>query len=158
MPFQIKRDFRHSHTHMPEQFVVPQFIDAEDKIFGPITARQFIILMITGLLDFALFKLLSFVWFVIIGLLILSLGGILAFTRINGQPFHYFILNIIQTFKRPRLRIWEKYYPDSLLRVLMKEEVVSISVSRPKKAPLSSSRLNELTLVVNTGGVYQPEE
>ena len=33
-----------------DQFVVPQFIDAEDKIFGPLTARQFIIVMFMMLL------------------------------------------------------------------------------------------------------------
>ncbi|KKS92044.1 MAG: hypothetical protein UV69_C0039G0006, partial [Parcubacteria group bacterium GW2011_GWE2_43_12] len=31
-----------------QQFVVPQFIDVEDKIIGPITVRQFIIIMVGG--------------------------------------------------------------------------------------------------------------
>ncbi len=143
---------------MPDQFVVPQFIDAEDKIFGPITARQFIILMIALLLDFALFKLLSFVAFLLTGIPVIILAGILAFTRINGQAFHYFVLNLIQTFKRPRLRIWNKVYTDKKLRTLMKEAGPPPALIRPRKAPLSLSRLNELTLVVNTGGVYKPEE
>ncbi len=143
---------------MPDQFVVPQFIDAEDKIFGPITARQFIILMITGLLDFLLFKLLSFILFLIIGIPILMLGGVFAFAKINGQVFHYFVLNIIQTFQRPRLRVWYKVSTDAQLRMFMKEEPPPPPDVRPRKAPLSSSRLSELTLVVNTGGVYRPEE
>lgn len=143
---------------MPEQFVVPQFIDAEDKIFGPITARQFIILMIAGLIDFALFKLLSFVTFLIVGIPIIIVAGVFAFTKINGQSFHYFVLNLIQTFKRPRLRVWDKGYTDSELRALMKEEPAPPPPPSPRKAPVSSSRLNELTLVVNTGGVYKPEE
>ena len=29
-----------------EQFVVPQFIDAEDKILGPLTGRQFVIMLL----------------------------------------------------------------------------------------------------------------
>ena len=28
-----------------DRFVVPQFIDVEDKIFGPVTVRQFLILL-----------------------------------------------------------------------------------------------------------------
>lgn len=143
---------------MPEQFVVPQFIDAEDKIFGPITARQFIILMVAGLIDFALFKLLSFVTFLIVGIPIIIVAGVFAFTKINGQSFHYFVLNLIQTFKRPRLRVWDKGHTDSELHALMKEEPAPPPPPSPRKAPVSSSRLNELTLVVNTGGVYQPEE
>ncbi len=143
---------------MPDQFVVPQFIDAEDKIFGPITARQFIILMVAGLLDFGLFKLLSFVPFLLVGVPIIAIAGIFAFTKINGQVFHYFMLNILQTMKRPRLRVWDKNYSDSDLRAFIKEELPPPPPVRPRKAPLSSSRLTELTLVVNTGGVYKPEE
>lgn len=143
---------------MPDQFVVPQFIDAEDKIFGPITARQFIILLVAGLVDFALFKLLSFVWFLLIGVPVIAIAGVFAFTKINGQVFHYFMLNILQTFKRPRLRVWDKVYSDSELKEMMRDELPPPPIARPQKAPLSSSRLNELTLVVNTGGVYKPEE
>jgi len=86
---------------MPEQYVVPQFIDAEDQIFGPVTARQFIILMVVGLIEFLLFKLLSFVVFLLVGIPFLAIGGMVAFTKINGQPFHFFILNLIQTLKKP---------------------------------------------------------
>src|SRR3989338_9647067 len=94
--------------HMPEQYVVPQFIDSEDKIFGPVTARQFIILMVVALMEFLLFKLLSFVFFLLIGIPFFALGGTIAFTKINGQPFHFFILNAVQTFKKPGLRVWDK--------------------------------------------------
>ncbi|MBI5369673.1 PrgI family protein [Candidatus Uhrbacteria bacterium] len=143
---------------MPDQFVVPQFIDAEDKIFGPITARQFIILMVTGLIDFALFKLFSFVTFLLIGIPVIIIGGTFAFGKVNGQVFHYFMLNLIQTAKKPKLRVWEKVYNDAILRSYIKEEIPPPPPPPPHKAPISTSRLNELTLVVNTGGVYQPEE
>lgn len=142
---------------MPNQFVVPQFIDAEDKIFGPITARQFIILMIAGLIDFGLFKLLTFVQFLLAGIPIVIIAGIFAFVKINGQVFHYFILNIIQTFKKPKLRVWDKHYSDSELKVFMRQAPPEPPKVEPRKAPVSISRLNELSLVVNTGGVYKPE-
>ncbi|PJE76815.1 hypothetical protein COV05_02495 [Candidatus Uhrbacteria bacterium CG10_big_fil_rev_8_21_14_0_10_48_16] len=143
---------------MPEQFTVPQFIDAEDKIFGPVTARQFIILMIVFLLDFILFRLLSFTQFLIFGIPLIMLGGVVAFVRINGAPFHYFILNIIQTLKKPRLRVWSRGYSDSELRELIKVTPPPPSTHISRKAFAGGSRLQELTLVVNTGGVYKPEE
>lgn len=143
---------------MPEQFTVPQFIDAEDKIFGPVTARQFIILMIVFLLDFILFRLLSFTQFLIFGIPLIMLGGVVAFVRINGAPFHYFILNIIQTLKKPRLRVWSRGYSDSELRELIKVTPPPPSTHITRKAFAGGSRLQELTLVVNTGGVYKPEE
>ena len=45
---------------MDQRFIVPQFIDAEDKILGPITVRQFIIMIVGGLLIFAAYKLADF--------------------------------------------------------------------------------------------------
>ncbi len=143
---------------MPQQFVVPQFIETEDRIFGPITARQFIILMIMGLTDFALYKLLTFTMFLVFGIPIFTIGCTFAFARINGQAFHYFVLNLVQTFKKPKLRVWEKHYSDAQLKGYINEAAPEAIVPIIHKAPLSSSRLNELSLVVNTGGVYRPEE
>lgn len=143
---------------MPEQFVVPQFIDAEDQILGPVTARQFVILMFAFLLDFLLFKLLSFVTFLLTGIPVIVLAGILAFVKINGQPFHFFILNLIQTLKKPKLRIWDKRLTNGQLKDYIKREPPLPPPTVYRKAAISKSRLQELTLVVNTGGVYQPEE
>ena len=143
---------------MPEQYVVPQFIDAEDRIFGPITARQFIILMITGMLVFLFFKLLPFIPVLLVGVPLVMIGGIIAFVRINGQPFHYFILNLIQTFKKPHIRVWDKSITDAQVREYIKEVAPVVSTEIQHKAPIGSSRLQELALVVNTGGVYRPEE
>ncbi len=143
---------------MSEQFTVPQFIDAEDKIFGPITARQFIILLLVFLSDAVLYKLLSFVAFLLTGIPLLMIGGVFAFAKVNGQPFHYFLLNLLQTFKKPSLRVWDKTKTDAQLREYLKEVPPPVSIKFVHKAPLSTSRLQELTLVVNTGGVYKPDE
>ena len=143
---------------MPDQFVVPQFIDAEDKIFGPVTARQFIILMVVFMAEFAMFRLLSFVMFLLLGIPLIVLGGIVAFVRINGAPFHYFFLNVIQTFKKPRLRVWSREYSDTELKELIKITVPPSTMPFVRKEFTGTSRLQELTLVVNTGGIYKPEE
>jgi len=143
---------------MPDQFTVPQFIDSEDHIFGVVTARQFIILMVTGLLGFSFFKILSFVPFILVVIPLIMMGGTLAFLRVNGQAFHYFILNFLQTMKKPKLRVWQKRYTNADLLQFIKQELPSRAPVFVHKAPLSSSRLNELSLVVNTGGVYKPEE
>ena len=143
---------------MPEQFVVPQFIEAEDTIIGPVTARQFVIMMVTIMTDAALYKLIRFVPFLIIGIPLLVFGSILAFFRVNGMPFHFFLINIIQTFRKPRLRVWDKRLTDRQLRELTHVEIEAAVVPMAQKAPLTTSRLKELTLVVNTGGVYRPDD
>lgn len=143
---------------MPDQFVVPQFIDAEDKIFGPITARQFLIMLITGLVVLALFRLLNFVPFLIVGIPLVVIGGVVAFVRINGQAFHYFLLNSIQTFRKPRLRVWYRQYSNEQLNLYINQKPEAVPEGFKRKEFLSTSRLADLSLVVNTGGVYKPED
>ncbi|MFH1047864.1 MAG: PrgI family protein [Patescibacteria group bacterium] len=140
------------------RFTVPQFIDAEDKIFGPITTRQFIILLITAGLVFVTFKLADFVLFLVLGILEVLLAGLIAFVKINGQPFHYFLLNLVQTFAKPRLRIWDKTLTDGELRAIIMAPPPAPPTKRLIKERVATAKLSELTLVVNTGGVYNPEE
>lgn len=140
-----------------DQFTVPQFIDAEDKILGPLTARQFIELLVTVLILAVMFKLMPFVWFIVSGVPFFIIGVIFTFVPINGQPFHFFMLNLIQTFRRPKLRVWDKQLNDAELRVYMNQETPPPPVLIAHKEPMARSRLQELTLVVNTGGVYKPE-
>ena len=136
------------------QFTVPQFIDVEDKIIGTITVRQFVILLAAVILMALGFKFLTFAAFFASAILIIVIAIVLAFVKINGAPFHYFVLNLIQTFKKPRLRVWRK--DDTLLGV--------IEFDTQKKDPVvsthpvySASRLSELSLIVDTQGSYQGE-
>ncbi len=140
------------------QFVVPQFIDVEDKILGPITTRQFAILMVDGLVMFIIYRILSLPWAILCDVLLLTSGIVLAFVRINGQPFHYFLLNVLQTWRRPGVRVWNKEMSDAEIIALSKVELPPPPPAKPYKEALTTSRLSELALVVNTGGVYQPED
>ncbi len=85
-----------------QRFTVPQFIDIEDKILGPVTVRQFIILLVCVLTAAIGYKLFDFELFLIWGILWVGGGAILAFIRINGMPFHYFIFRnlIVEIEKR----------------------------------------------------------
>ena len=139
------------------QFVVPQFIDVEDKIFGPITTRQFIILLVTGLILFIIFKLADFGLFIFF---LIVLGGssvILAFVKINGQAFHFFILNIFQTARRPSRRIWNKAYTKAELNQLRQTVTVPEAEQGLESKHLSYNRIRDLSLMVNTGGYYKAE-
>lgn len=140
------------------RYVVPQFIEVEDKIIGPLTVRQFLILLGTTLVMFIEYKLADFGLFLLIGITTFALGGIFAFFRVNGQPFHFFVLNMIQTFRRPGLRVWDKEYSDSELMDIVKKPPPPPPVARIRKEPLAATKLTELSLVVNTGGVYNPED
>lgn len=143
---------------MPQQFVVPQFIDVEDKILGPITTRQFLIILGTTLVLFIMYKILRFLPFVLSGLPVAGIAATFAFAKINGAPFHLFFLNILQTLRRPNVRIWFKDVNDDELRAIMSAAPPPPKKSEPVKEDITTSRLQELTLVANTGGVYNPED
>ncbi len=139
------------------QFTVPQFIDVEDKIFGPITTRQFVILLVAGLLIFVSFKLADTALFILLLALIGGLALLLAFVKINGQSFHYFILNIFQTLRRPSRRVWNKVYTKTELNEFIAAgKVAEVEQKAPVKSA-SPTRIRDLSLLVNTGGYYKPE-
>lgn len=140
------------------KYTVPQFIDSEDKIMGPITTRQFLILLVTAFLGFIAYKLFDFGLFLLVAIFWLIVGGILAFMRVNGQPFHFFLLNLVQTFRKPALRVWDKELDTGILQQYVKQKPPPPPKARIKKESLATSKLAELTLVVNTGGVYNPED
>lgn len=141
------------------QFVVPQFLDIEPKILGPITVRQFLIMLATVLLEFIIYRFfVNTLWGMLgLGLPVLIVGVSFAFVKVNGQSFHYIVLNMIQTSRKPKLRTWDKTLTDADIKLLM-VTVEPPAPPAPKKAGLTSSRLSELTLIVDTGGVYQGDE
>jgi hypothetical protein len=140
-----------------QQFTIPQFIDVEDKIIGPITARQFIIMLSASVLIAICYKIFDFELFVVAGLLIFAMAGTFAFLKINGRPFHYFILNFIETLKRPGIRVWRN------LVALTPEAaenngIEAIPVGQPAangERNFSRSRLAQLSLIVDTHGAYR---
>lgn len=137
-----------------QQFTVPQFIDVEDKIIGPLTTRQFIILLVGAIFIAIAYKIFDFGLFAAVGLLTFAIFGTFAFAKINGRPFHFFVLNFIQTFKRPMLRVWNH---KTGKEVAVEEAPL---VFKPALVPLkrvTSSRLAELSLVVDTGGGFKGE-
>lgn len=137
-----------------DQFLVPQFIDVEDKVIGPITVRQFIIMLVVGLLIFITYKLADFTLFLFLGITEFAVGGTLAFLRINGQPFHFFLLNVLETWRSPHRRVWNKTLKDVELRVYMAETPPPPPEVHVHKQMISRSRLKEISLIVDTGGVY----
>ena len=145
---------------MPQQFVVPQFIDAEAKIIGPITGRQFLILLVGVLFGFLAYRIFlrSIILVIIAEVLIVTASIIFAFAKVNGQPFHYIALNMIQTFRKPRTRVWDKKVSDAEIRANLKKPEAKIEPILITKKPLQGSRLSELSLVVNTGGSYEPDQ
>jgi len=137
-----------------QQFVVPQFIDVEDKVLGPLSVRQFITLLVGAGILFLLFNLMGLIEFVFASILVLLLLFVFAFVKINGRPFHYFLLSLMQTFRRPSLKLWTKDVERYQFRGEIVRKKRGIQYVPKQKLPLSTSRLTQVSLVVDTGGAY----
>lgn len=90
------------------QFQVPQFTEVEDKIFGPLTLKQFIFVLGGAGSAFIFWSLLPH-WLAVI--LIVPVSGFflaLAFYQINGRPLLTVITNAIGYSSGTRLYIWRK--------------------------------------------------
>lgn len=138
-----------------QQFTVPQFIDVEPKIIGPITTRQFLIFLGAALFIFVCYKALDFTAFILASVFILAVSGTFAFLKINGRPFHFFVLSLIQTIRRPNLRIWN--HKATSLEKKEEKQVQYENVITPDKY-FAKNKLAELSLIVDTKGKYKGED
>jgi len=138
-----------------QQFVVPQFIDVEGKIIGPITVRQFVILLAATIIIAISYKVFDFSLFIVVAVVVFLIAFLFAFIKVNGRPFHLFALNLIQTLRRPGLRIWS-----NRTAVIEQPEKMIAPKSEYQAAPkkvYKKSRLAELALIVDTQGKYRGE-
>ncbi|NQV12629.1 PrgI family protein [Candidatus Uhrbacteria bacterium] len=143
---------------MADQFVIPQFLDVESKIIGPITVRQFVVLMTAGLVIVIENRAFDFTLFLITAVPTFAIAIVISFLKVHGLPFHYFFLNFLQTFRRPSIRVWNKNKTDAEIKARMNQKEPPPPPPPYRKPPLSGSHLRDLSLVVNTGGVYIPDE
>jgi hypothetical protein len=123
------------------QFQVPQFIDVEDKIFGPFTFKQFIYLLGGAGGAFALWKLLP--WYIAIPLIlpVVGLSAALTFYKVNGRPFMVVLETAFNYYLSARLYIWKQHKAEKKKVDPKKEEPLSDFAYIPK---LSNSKLKDL--------------
>ncbi|MDO8504601.1 MAG: PrgI family protein [Candidatus Liptonbacteria bacterium] len=93
------------------QFQVPQFIETEDKIIGPLTLRQFLYIAAGGGVTFAAYFVTQLLVFVVITVLAMGLATALAFVKINGQPLTRVMLSAINFYWHPQIYVWQPEHP-----------------------------------------------
>ncbi len=140
-----------------DRIVVPQFLEIEDTIIGAVTIRQFLEMLVGGLLIFIYYKVFDFSLFAVASLVTIAVVAVLAFVKINGQPFHFFMLNFVSTLKSPKLKVWRKQYNPADFKE-QPEIIQPTMMTYTQQRTISSSKLSELALIVDTGGVYHGEK
>lgn len=90
------------------QHQVPQFIEVEDKIFGPLTAKQFFYIAAGVASVFILYVFLQLWLTIILGIPIGGFFVALAFLKVNGVPFIKILNNAIGFANSNKLYLWKK--------------------------------------------------
>lgn len=104
------------------RFQVPQFIDIEDKIVGPLTLKQFIYIAGNAGLAFVSYRLIPIgIIGVILAILFLSFGGLLAFYQYNNRPLINLVSAAFSFYTKPQLYIWKPHQKPA------KDDVLDIS-------------------------------
>lgn len=96
------------------RFQVPQFIEVESKIFGPLTLKQFIYLAGGGGIIFLLYVALPFFLTVLFAVPVGAFALALAFYKINNQPFAKTIENAFHYMSASKIYVWKKREADKL--------------------------------------------
>lgn len=122
------------------QYQVPQFIEIEDKIFGPLTFKQFLYVAGGGAISFLVWSFLPKIAAILIGGPLLAFFLMAAFFRINGRPFLFFVESFVKFFFSKKLYLWKKEKKQPV--VGNRAPVRDSKVELPK---LSESKLRELS-------------
>ncbi len=122
------------------QYQVPQFIEIEDKIFGPLTFKQFVYVAGGAGMCFILYRFLPMPFSLLVILPLGGFAGALAFYKVNNRPFIDAVESAVRFYLGDKLYLWQKKN-----KVSTPEEIAQIPKGGIYVPKLSQSRLKELT-------------
>lgn len=122
------------------KYQVPQFLEIEDKIFGPFTLKQFLYAGAGIALGFVLWSTMPRILAIIIGAPVVSLFFGLAFWQVNDRPLVVAIEHFMKYMFSPKLYLWKKR--ERTPEKQAAEVLQRASLDVPK---LSNSKLKDLS-------------
>jgi hypothetical protein len=128
-------------------FNVPQFIEIEDKIVGPFTAKQLGWMGAGGVILLILWNLLDTSAFIIAAIIDCAIFGALAFYRPYGQPLIRFILSSLHFTFRPQVYVWKRNY-DNMSSIAKQKKPISKEKIFQKKT-LDDQKLKEISKILD---------
>ncbi len=133
-------------------YKVPQDVEAEDKLIGPLSFRQFIYLMIAAgaaFVGFFLFQASPFL--IVIPLPIILFFGALALPLRKDQPMETYLLAVVRFFLKPKKRLWN---PDGTINYveITAPKVVERRLTKDLSQEAAEERLDYLSRIMDSRG------
>jgi hypothetical protein len=133
-------------------YKVPQDVEADDKLIGPFSFRQFIYLIIVAIaiaIAWGLSQL--FIPLAIIPLPVIIFFGALALPLRKDQPMEIYLAAVVSFYLKPRKRLWRADGIQSLVEITA-PKVVEIQRTKDLTQTEAERRLSYLADIVDTGG------
>ncbi|MFZ2126009.1 MAG: PrgI family protein [Candidatus Microsaccharimonas sp.] len=133
-------------------YKVPQDVEADDKLIGPFSFRQFIYLIIVALAGALAWGLAQvFIGLAIIPLPIILLFGALALPLRKDQPMEIYLAAIVSFYLKPRKRLWDSDGIESLIEITVPK---TVEVKRTKDITQADAeqRFSYLANIVDSQG------
>ena len=140
------------------RYKVPQNIDMEDKIVGPLTMAQFVYLLFGGMIIYLVWLAFPNTFlFYVIALPVTIVAGSFAFLKVQDQPLPKFLGATILYMTRPKNRVWQKDESIEHLKIVTKQ------ATRPGEksigsGSLAAGELDQLASVLDTGDRQKLQE
>ena len=99
------------------RYQVPQFVDIEDKVIGPLTVKQFMIYIFAAMLLVPVFLSSDLALFLTIALPVMGIAAVFAHIRPGGKSLFASIGSAFGFLARGRLFIWRRTNKPKLLPV-----------------------------------------
>ena len=117
------------------EFSIPQFIEKEAKIVGPLTFKQFAFFGLAVLISVALFFLLPRLVFFILGPILVVGAAALAFYKKEGVPLPDLIIGFFSFLFKTKIYLWKKkgVPPKFLSKEDIKKKAIKKEFSEEKK-------------------------
>ena len=126
------------------EYQVPQFIEVENKIVGPLTLAQFIYLAGAGGICVVSFLYLPLIIAVILSAAAVGLAVALSFYKMNGKPFIEILEAGFGYYTGARFFLWRHEDAPTPKKPLPHAEATKAAEGPRRTAPLTHSKLSEL--------------
>ena len=133
-------------------YKIPQDVEAEDKLLGPFTFRQFIYLIIVAVAIAIAWGLAQILLpLAILPLPIILFFGALALPLRKDQPMEIYLAAVVSYFLRPKKRLWQADGVESPIEITV-PKIPEVQLSKDISPTEAVERLGFLANVIDSEG------
>jgi hypothetical protein len=139
------------------QYLLPQFIDVEDKLIGPLTLKQFLVMLGIGAVIFMYFTVFNLgIVFYLLSIPTAIFGAYITWYKYNGKPIYAYVIPFVMYMVSPRQLIYARQpqEPSADFRITRVEKTKE---TKSKDSEPAESRLKRLAYLLEKEAQQEKE-